>query len=891
MLEFAIAIGIIVGIGLLVGVLYFVWVSDLFGIKGRFTSTFDPTTRDLARYRRVAEKVNALEDDVSSLSDGQLRAKTDEFRERLTQGESMDELLVEAFAVVREAAVRTLGQRHYDVQVMGACALHEGNIAEMKTGEGKTLAATMPVYVNALEGKGVHVVTVNDYLARRDAEWMGQIYDFLGMTVGVIVPGLSFDERRQAYAADITYGTNNEFGFDYLRDNMVTHKSQMVQRDLNYAILDEVDSILIDEARTPLIISGRSGKSTDLYYKFAQIVPRLREGKDYNVDEKAHTAVPTEEGIAKVERILGVDNLFDNEHMDLSHYLNQALKAHALMKRDQDYVVMDGQVVIVDDFTGRLMVGRRYSDGLHQAIEAKERVEIQEETQTLATITFQNFFRMYHKVAGMTGTAKTEEPEFRELYNMNVVVIPTNEEMIRKDLPDVVYQTEEAKFNAIVNDIAERHARGQPILAGTVSIENSEELSDLLRNRGIAHEVLNAKHHAREAEIVAQAGQTGAVTIATNMAGRGTDIVLGEGVKEVGGLHIIGSERHESRRIDNQLRGRAGRQGDPGSSQFFVSLEDDLMRLFGSERITGIMDSLGIEEDMPIEHNLLSKSIENAQKKVEIRNYGIRKSVLEYDDVMNRQRQVVYSQRRRILEGDGLRDNIMDMIEETIRGAVMTYAEEDLVPDRWDMKGLTDYLEAEVLPAGSLKKLDLSPEQFEAPEDLVQVIMDYAYDLYAEKERELGKELMSEFERVVMLRVVDEKWMAHLRIMDDLREGIGLRAYGQQHPLVEYQRESSAKFEELEYNIRHDIVKYLFKVTVSTEPQAQSQHRAMEARHAEADTLYALATAGGPGRPRDVAANAEPPKLQPIVKGEKIGRNDPCPCGSGKKYKRCCGRK
>jgi preprotein translocase subunit SecA len=857
---------------------------------GFIKKLFDPMEKDLARYRAITEEVNELEPEIKSLSDRQLKGKTEEFKQRLRQGQTLDDILVEAFAVVREVAVRTLEQRHYDVQVMGACALHEGNIAEMKTGEGKTLAATMPIYLNALEEKGAHLVTVNDYLAKRDAEWMGQIYESLGMSVGVIVPGLSYEERREAYGADITYGTNNEFGFDYLRDNMVTDKSQLVQGDLNYAILDEVDSILIDEARTPLIISGSSGKSTEMYHKFASIAPQLKEGTDYNVDEKAQTVVPTEEGISRVESLLGIDNLYDNEHMDLSHYLNQALKAQVLMKRDQDYVVMDGQVVIVDEFTGRLMIGRRYSDGLHQAIEAKERVDIQEESQTLATITFQNFFRMYNKVAGMTGTAKTEEDEFREVYGMDVVVIPTNEPMIREDLPDVVYKAEEAKFRAIVEDVVRRHERGQPVLVGTVSIENSEKLSDMLSRRGVPHEVLNAKHHAREAEIVAGAGQPGAVTIATNMAGRGTDIVLGEGVVDLGGLHILGSERHESRRIDNQLRGRAGRQGDPGSSQFFVSLEDDLMRLFGSERIMGIMDSLGVEEDVPIEHNLLSTSIENAQKKVEARNFDMRKRVLQYDDVMNRQREVIYSQRRRVLEGHKLRENIESMIEEVVEASVLTYADESLVPEEWDLEGLSDFLRAEVLPADSVDELELNSDSFESVQELMETVLDHARQCYTEKEEALGEELMAEFERVIMLKVVDQKWMDHLDAMDSLREGIGLRAYAQQQPLVEYQREAYELFTQLEQAIRHDIVKYLFKVEVSSTPQAEAQYSRTKAVHSGAPAVSAIAAAAGATATGAATTNKEPAKPQPIVKGEKIGRNDPCPCGSGKKYKRCCGR-
>ncbi|HHV71739.1 MAG TPA: preprotein translocase subunit SecA, partial [Clostridia bacterium] len=624
----------------------------------------DPNEKEIKCLQKTVEIINNLEAEISSLSDEELKGKTGEFKNRLEKGESLDSILPEAFAVVRETSRRVLNMRHFDVQLIGGMVLHAGKIAEMKTGEGKTLVATLPAYLNALTGKGVHIVTVNDYLARRDSEWMGQIYRFLGLKVGLIVHGLDYDQRKEAYAADITYGTNNEFGFDYLRDNMVLNKEHMVQRELNYAIIDEVDSILIDEARTPLIISGPGEKSTDLYIQFAKIVPRLKEGEDYLVDEKAKTVVPTEECIAKVEKMLNIDNMYDDRHMELTHYLNQALKAYALMRRDRDYVVKDGEVIIVDEFTGRLMYGRRYSDGLHQAIEAKEGVKVERESQTLATITFQNYFRMYNKLAGMTGTAATEAEEFRKIYGLDVVVIPTNKPMIRVDYPDVIYKTERAKFNAVVEEIAERHSKGQPVLVGTISIEKSEELSKLLKKKGIPHHVLNAKYHEKEAEIIAEAGQRGAVTISTNMAGRGTDIVLGEGVAELGGLHVIGTERHESRRIDNQLRGRAGRQGDPGSSRFYVSLEDDLMRLFGSDNISGIMDKLGMEEDVPIEHPLITKAIENAQKKVEGRNFSIRKQVLEYDDVMNKQREIIYDQRRRVLEGDNLKDAIFQMIDD-----------------------------------------------------------------------------------------------------------------------------------------------------------------------------------------------------------------------------------
>jgi len=713
----------------------------------------DDNAREVKKLQRVVDEINRLEPKMSAMPDGDLKGMTAVFRERLEKGESLDDILPEAFAVVREVSRRVLGMRHFDVQLMGGIVLHQGRIAEMKTGEGKTLVATLPVYLNALTGEGVHVVTVNDYLARRDSEWMGQIYRFLGLSVGLIVHGLDWEERRRAYCSDVTYGTNNEFGFDYLRDNMAHHPDQLVQRELNYAIVDEVDSILIDEARTPLIISGQAEKSTDLYYTFARIVPRLVRETDYNVDEKAHTVAVTESGVAKVEKMIGVENLYDDKNIELTHHLNQALKAHALMKRDRDYVVKDGQVIIVDEFTGRLMFGRRYSDGLHQAIEAKEGVKIERESQTLATITFQNYFRMYKKLAGMTGTAATEEQEFRKIYGLDVVVIPTNMPMIRKDLPDVIYKTEQAKFRAVVEEIARRHAVGQPVLVGTISIEKSEILSSMLKKKGIPHQVLNAKYHDKEAEIVAQAGRLGAVTIATNMAGRGTDILLGgnpeflarqemrkmsrqfeasdeiaeispggddqtykqvlekyrrqtgeehDRVVELGGLHIIGTERHESRRIDNQLRGRCGRQGDPGSSQFFSSLEDDLMRLFGSENISGIMDRLGIEEDMPIEHSIITRSIETAQKRVENRNFDIRKHVLQYDDVMNQQRELIYKQRRQVLTGENMKDHILGMIEASVGRGVSAYCPEGVHPEEWDLQGLLEYADQLFLPGHKL---------------------------------------------------------------------------------------------------------------------------------------------------------------------------------------------
>ncbi|MDK2901705.1 MAG: preprotein translocase subunit SecA, partial [Thermosediminibacterales bacterium] len=805
--------------------------------------------REIKKLSKIVEVINNLEPEISSLTDVQLKAKTGEFRERLDRGAALDDILPEAFAVVRETAKRTLGMRHFDVQILGGIVLHQGRIAEMKTGEGKTLVATLPAYLNALEGKGVHIVTVNDYLAKRDSQWMGEVYRFLGLEVGLIIHGLDFQERKKAYNAHITYGTNNEFGFDYLRDNMVLNKEHMVQRELNYAIIDEVDSILIDEARTPLIISGQTEQSTDIYYNFARFVPRLKRDVDYTVDEKAHSVVLTEEGIAKAERFLNIDNLYDERYMELAHHLNQALKAHALMKRDRDYVVKDGQVIIVDEFTGRLMFGRRYSEGLHQAIEAKEGVRVERESQTLATITFQNYFRMYKKLAGMTGTAATEEEEFRKIYGLDVVVIPTNEPMIRKDYPDVVYKTEAGKFKAVVEEIIQCHSKGQPVLVGTVSIEKSELLSEMLRKRGIPHQVLNAKHHEKEAEIIAKAGQRGMVTIATNMAGRGTDIVLGDGVAELGGLHIIGTERHESRRIDNQLRGRAGRQGDPGSSRFYVSLEDDLMRLFGGDNIKNIMERLGMDDDQPIEHPLITRSIENAQKRVEARNFDIRKHVLEYDDVMNKQREVIYSQRRKVLEGENLKQSILVMIEEVISNMVDTYCVEGVHPEEWDLKGLIEYAEDIFLPRNSFR-ID-NPEEV-TREELKQRLVEKALALYELREKELGSDTMREFERVITLKIVDKKWMDHIDAMDQLRQGIGLRAYGQSDPVIEYKFEGYEMFKAMIRSIQEDTVKYLFKAQVQNIPQ---RHQVVQ-RVSES---------------RENTGRKEP------VRNQKVGRNDPCP--------------
>lgn len=767
------------------------------------------SAREIKKMRTIIDHINSIESDYIKLSDTNLVAKTDEFKRRLTKGETLDDILPEAFAVVREASKRVLGMRHFDVQIIGGITLHRGNIAEMRTGEGKTLVGTLPVYLNALTGKGVHVVTVNDYLATRDSEWMGKLYKFLGLSVGLIVANLDYNQRKMAYSCDITYGTNNEFGFDYLRDNMVSEAAHMVQRPLNYAIVDEVDSILIDEARTPLIISGPGERSTDNYYKLAKIVPHLNAEEDYVIDEKQKTIAPTDSGIAKVEKMLGVENLYDAENIELNHLLGASLRAHTMMHRDTDYVVKDGEVVIVDEFTGRLMFGRRYSDGLHQAIEAKEGLKVERESQTLASITFQNYFRMYEKLAGMTGTAKTEEKEFNDIYGLEVYEIPPNKPLARVDMPDLIFKTKAAKYRAVVRDAVERHKKGQPLLIGTTSITQSEELSDMLKRSGVPHSVLNAKHHEQEAEIVAQAGQMGMVTIATNMAGRGTDIQLGEGVPEIGGLAILGTERHESRRIDNQLRGRAGRQGDPGSSQFFLSLEDDLMRIFGADNISGIMDKLGMEEDEPIEHSLITRSIEKAQKKVEDHNYNIRKYILEYDDVMNQQREVFYEQRRRILGNESLRETIETMIDKIVVESMDTYADEKLYPEEWDYEGLYTHLSQYFLT-----KEILSPEDMEeySRQDLEEKLLDLAHSEYKERENLLGDVLMTQLEKAIMLRVVDRKWMEHLDNMDMLREGIGLRAYGQKNPLVEYKFEAYEMFQNMIESIQEETIMALYRI-------------------------------------------------------------------------------
>jgi len=826
-------------------------------IKDALKRLLDDNEKEVKRLRRKVENINRLEADFVALPAEEFPRKTAEFKERLKQGENLNDILAEAFALVREASRRTLGMRHFDVQCIGGMVLHEGRISEMKTGEGKTLVATLPAYLNALEGKGVHIVTVNDYLATRDSEWMRPVYEYCGLSLGLIVHGLSYEERRYGYSCDITYGTNNEFGFDYLRDNMVIAPEHMVQRDLHYAIIDEVDSILIDEARTPLIISGEGDKPTDLYYKIAKFIPRLVNEEDYKVDEKAHLVTLTEEGVHKVEKYFTIDNL--SENMELAHHVNQGLKAHGLMKRDRDYVVKDDQVIIVDEFTGRLMFGRRYSDGLHQAIEAKEGVKIEKESQTLATVTFQNYFRMYKKLAGMTGTAKTEEEEFRKIYGMDVVVIPTNMPMVREDRPDFIYRSEVGKFQAAVEDIEERYHKGQPVLVGTISIEKSELLSDMLRKKGIPHQVLNAKHHEKEAQIIAGAGEKSTVTIATNMAGRGTDIVLGDGVKELGGLYVLGTERHEARRIDNQLRGRSGRQGDAGESRFYVSLEDDLMRLFGASTIEGVMDRLGMDDSMPIENKMVSRGIENAQKKVESRNFSIRKNVLEYDDVINQQRGIIYGERKKVLDGENLKDTISSMIDDVIDEVVNSYAGEIKYSDDWDLPGLLSYVEQHILP-----RIDFTIDEIKGMtrREMKDFLQERTHDLYEEREEELGNETMRELERAIMLRIIDDKWMDHIDAMDQLRNGISLRAYGQRDPLVEYKFEAFNAFESMVYSIKEDVVRYILRVKVVQQPQER----------------------------QTFVNQGEETERKPVRVGKKIGRNQPCPCGSGKKYKNCCGK-
>lgn len=842
--------------------------------------------RELKRLGHYVREINNLEPEIQKLSDAELNRKTPEFKNRLDRGESLEDILPETFAVVREASKRTLNMRHFDVQLIGGVVLHEGKIAEMKTGEGKTLVATLSIYLNALKGQGVHLITVNDYLARRDSEWMGAIYKFLGMSIGVIQHEMNDQERQEAYRCDITYGTNNEFGFDYLRDNMKFDRADFVQRPLNYSIVDEVDSILIDESRTPLIISGPSEESTDKYYKINRIIPSLKKSADFEIEEKTRSVALTESGVAKAEKLLNVSNLYDPKNIEILHHVNQGLKAHAIFKRDVDYVVKNGEVIIVDEFTGRMMPGRRYSDGLHQALEAKENAKIESENQTLATITFQNYFRMYGKLAGMTGTADTEAAEFHSIYKLDVIVIPTDKTMIRDDYSDVIYRTTKEKFNAIIEEIVELNKKGQPMLVGTISIENSEKLSFMLKKRGIKHHVLNAKHHEKEAEIVATAGQKRGVTIATNMAGRGTDIVLEDGVTDLGGLHILGTERHESRRIDNQLRGRSGRQGDPGSSRFYISMEDDLMRIFGSDRISGIMQKLGMEEGIPIEHKLISKAIENAQKKVEGHNFDIRKHLLEYDDVMNKQREVIYEQRREVLEGENLKENIFDMIDDIFDESFNAYIDPEAYPEDWNMEGLKEWISRLFSIKISLdgkKSLKIeSQPQWEiaelTSEELRDSLVKAIKETYKLRETQIGHERIRWLEKRVMLYVIDTIWKDHLLSMDHLKEGIGLRGYAQKNPLNEYKREGYEMFMGMIQRIKEGIMEYLFRVQVASQEEEmmafmpRPQQKMIE-RHGDMPE-----SRGGTG-------------VQTTVKREteKIGRNQPCPCGSGKKYKKCCG--
>ena len=824
--------------------------------------------RAIKKLLPIVDKINALEADFQQLEDAELTEKTDEFRQRHQEGETLDDLLPEAFALVREASWRKLHMRHFDVQLIGGIALHQGMIAEMKTGEGKTLMSTLPAYLNALSGKGVHVVTVNDYLAKRDAEWMGEIYNFLGMEVGVIIHDMNDKERKVAYNADITYGTNNEFGFDYLRDNMKFDRESLAQQALNFAIVDEVDSILIDEARTPLIISGPAEKSTHLYQQADSIMPAFQKEEDYTIDEEAKSVMLTEAGVAKGEKLLGVDNLYDPANIEILHHLTQALKAHTLFKRDVDYIVKNNEVVIVDEFTGRLMAGRRYSEGLHQALEAKEKVKIANENQTLASITFQNYFRMYDKLSGMTGTAETEATEFKKIYDLDVLVIPTHRPMIRKDFPDVIYKTQKEKYDAAIQEIIRLHGKGQPVLVGTISIDVSEELSKKLKKRGIKHTVLNAKHHQAEAEIVANAGQRGAVTISTNMAGRGTDIVLGEGVKELGGLHILGTSRHESRRIDNQLRGRSGRQGDEGSSRFYLSLEDDLLRIFGGDKITAIMNRLGIDEGEPIEHSLISRAIENAQSKVEGHNFEIRKQLIEYDDVMNQQREVIYRQRRQALQEEDLKSEILEMIEEKSVDIIDRFRQDKLPIEDWDWKGISDAVKRQfnfIINQASLI------EQADDVEKTGHLIADQAIALYAAKEALIGEEDIRQLERYIMLQTVDTLWKEHLLNMDHLKEGIGLRSYAQQNPLIIYKKEGYEMFQGLIDRIREQTLGMLFRIQIATSEDAPV------VRKPKNDNL--ILSGSDKSMPR-----------QPVKRSSaKIGRNDPCYCGSGKKYKKCCG--
>ncbi|TSI04268.1 preprotein translocase subunit SecA [Lysinibacillus sp. BW-2-10] len=824
---------------------------------------FDPNKKELKKLNKIADQVEALASQMEQLSDEDLKEKTVEFKDRYQNGETLEQLLPEAFAVCREASRRVLGMYPFRVQIMGAATLNEGNIAEMKTGEGKTLTSTMAVYLNALTGKGVHVVTVNEYLAGRDAAQMGELYNFLGLSVGLNLNSLSKDEKREAYAADITYSTNNELGFDYLRDNMVLYKEERVQRPLHYAVIDEVDSILIDEARTPLIISGQAGKTAKLYVQSNMFIRMLKADEDYTYDETTKGVTLTDSGIGKAEKAFGIDNLFDLSHVRLLHAINQSLKAHVSMHRDVDYVVQEGEIVIVDGFTGRLMKGRRYSDGLHQAIEAKEAVEIQNESMTMATITFQNYFRMYEKLSGMTGTAKTEEEEFRNIYNMQVVVIPTNKPIARDDKADLIFATMQGKFNAVAADIAERHKAGQPVLVGTVAIETSEVISKLLDKHKIPHNVLNAKNHEFEADIIANAGNRGAVTIATNMAGRGTDIKLGEGVLELGGLAVIGTERHESRRIDNQLRGRSGRQGDPGVTQFYLSLEDDLMRRFGSDKMKTMMTRLGMDDSQPIQSGMVSKAVESAQKRVEGNNFDARKRLLQYDDVLRQQREVIYKERREVLEAESTRELVESMIQESIENTVAIHTQGD--KQEWKLKALEDHIQANLLEEGAIKAADLEGK---TPEEMIQFIYEEVQKRYNEKEEELSPERMREFEKVILLRSIDTKWIDHIDAMDQLRQGIHLRAYGQTDPLREYEQEGFAMFEDMVAAIREDVTKYAMKAQIRNNLEREEVAK------------------GQAVNPKEEAA---PKKKQPVRKAENVGRNDPCPCGSGKKYKSCHG--
>lgn len=872
-----------------------------------FANTND---KELKKYQSIVERINEIEDNFKNLSDSQIKEKTEELKEKIKESGNLDEIVAEAFANCREAGKRVLGERAYDVQIMGALALHNGKISEMKTGEGKTLSAVLAVYLNALSGKGVHVVTVNDYLSKRDANWMGQIYDFLGLSVGCIAHDSSFiyqpnkvdkDEvsieeenlinvnRKEAYGADITYGTNNEFGFDYLRDNMAQSEEQMAQRDLNFVIVDEVDSILIDEARTPLIISAPDMESTQLYEQFAKIAPQLKEGEDFNLDEKLKSTDLTQEGISKVEKLLGIDNLFETSRTRYIHHLEQALKAHVIFQKDRDYIVKDGEIVIVDDFTGRLMPGRRYSEGLHQAIEAKEGVQVQRESRTLASITFQNYFRMYEKLAGMTGTALTSAEEFSKVYNLEVVQIPTNKPMSREDLPDVIYKNEKGKFNAIVEKIKELRKTKRPVLVGTVAIEKSEALSEALSKAGVPHEVLNAKNHEREAQIIADAGQEGAVTIATNMAGRGTDIKLGEGVSQLGGLYIIGTERHEARRIDNQLRGRAGRQGDPGTSQFYVSLEDELMRRFGGDRMWSLMDRLGLPDDQPIENSIISKSIESAQSKIEGHNFDIRKQILEYDDVVNKQREVIYQRRKKILKKDSIKTEIQDILKSEVENVVSAHTADEL-EDRWNTQEIQEEVEVLIGQQEGLKtqlsKIKKSKE-YSSREAKVSAMMDYVVQLlkkeYSHKEQKIGEEVFRKIEKEVYLKTIDQYWMEHLDNLSYLRDSTNLQSYGQRDPLIEYKKSGYELFQNLLANINHSMIKTFFRIKplenqAPSTPQVQNPIKNLQFSGGETPKQF------------DQPQKNKAASTSPVKNDDKVGRNDPCPCESGKKYKKCCGK-